>query len=375
MLPRRALTASQRTRRSSCRHRIGDASARVPPRPLTTCGSACHRGRGPSRPGAEGGGFRTSFLSAHRLDALALRHEEGSDGRQGDEPRHRCVARTGVAGGETRFQVFARLHRPDRHGSASRSRRRPRADGLSWCRWTSRLPAPTGMSVSAHEMYGIGFDGHPDLRNIYLPATSRATRCARTSRCWPAWSSRGPASSTSSRCPAGRGRRRVGRLVTIISDRHQLVYIACAGRRRPLNVELETEGMTLNIGPQHPATHGTLRIIARSMASRSSGLTRSAGYMHRGYEKLTEVRTFPQVTTLINRIDWLGSFANEVPVHPCRREADGDRGATARPVHPHDPLRDAPDRQRLAFPRRPRRADGRVTPVFLPSATASTSST
>jgi len=35
--------------------------------------------------------------------------------------------------------------------------------------------------------------------------------------------------------------------------------------------------------------------------------------MHRGYEKLTEVRTFPQVTSLINRIDWLGSFANEVP--------------------------------------------------------------
>ena len=35
--------------------------------------------------------------------------------------------------------------------------------------------------------------------------------------------------------------------------------------------------------------------------------------MHRGYEKLAEVRTFPQVTTLINRIDWLGSFANEVP--------------------------------------------------------------
>ena len=37
------------------------------------------------------------------------------------------------------------------------------------------------------------------------------------------------------------------------------------------------------------------------------------GYMHRGYEKLTEVRTYPQVTTLVNRIDWLGSFANEVP--------------------------------------------------------------
>jgi NADH-quinone oxidoreductase subunit D len=37
------------------------------------------------------------------------------------------------------------------------------------------------------------------------------------------------------------------------------------------------------------------------------------GYMHRGYEKLSEYRTYPQITTLINRIDWLSSFANEVP--------------------------------------------------------------
>jgi NADH-quinone oxidoreductase subunit D len=35
--------------------------------------------------------------------------------------------------------------------------------------------------------------------------------------------------------------------------------------------------------------------------------------MHRGYEKLTEVRSYPQINTLVNRIDWLGSFANEVP--------------------------------------------------------------
>jgi NADH-quinone oxidoreductase subunit D len=37
------------------------------------------------------------------------------------------------------------------------------------------------------------------------------------------------------------------------------------------------------------------------------------GYMHRGYEKLVEVRTYPQITTLVNRIDWLSSFANEIP--------------------------------------------------------------
>jgi len=101
--------------------------------------------------------------------------------------------------------------------------------------------------------------------------------------------------------------------VTDLADRQKLAYIAAQAADARLNVELETEGMTLNIGPQHPATHGTLRIIVRLDGEQVVWAEPSAGYMHRGYEKLTEVRTFPQVTALINRIDWLGSFANEVP--------------------------------------------------------------
>ena len=101
--------------------------------------------------------------------------------------------------------------------------------------------------------------------------------------------------------------------MTIIGDRQQLAYIASQAADARVNVELETEGMTLNIGPQHPATHGTLRIIARLDGEQVIWAEPSAGYMHRGYEKLTEVRTYPQVTALVNRIDWLGSFANEVP--------------------------------------------------------------
>ncbi len=98
-----------------------------------------------------------------------------------------------------------------------------------------------------------------------------------------------------------------------VADRQKLSYIAAQAADARLNVELETEGMTLNIGPQHPATHGTLRIIVRLDGEQVIWAEPSAGYMHRGYEKLTEVRTFPQVTALVNRIDWLGSFANEVP--------------------------------------------------------------
>jgi NADH-quinone oxidoreductase subunit D len=101
--------------------------------------------------------------------------------------------------------------------------------------------------------------------------------------------------------------------MTDIADRQKLSYIAAQAADARLNVELETEGMTLNIGPQHPATHGTLRIIVRLDGEQVVWADPSIGYMHRGYEKLVEVRTFPQITALINRIDWLGSFANEVP--------------------------------------------------------------
>ena len=102
-------------------------------------------------------------------------------------------------------------------------------------------------------------------------------------------------------------------MTDLLSERQQLSYIAAQAADARLNVELETEGMTLNIGPQHPATHGTLRIIVRLDGEQVVWAEPSCGYMHRGYEKLTEVRTYPQVTTLVNRIDWLGSFANEVP--------------------------------------------------------------
>ncbi len=71
--------------------------------------------------------------------------------------------------------------------------------------------------------------------------------------------------------------------------------------------------MILNLGPQHPATHGTLRLVVRLDGERVVAADPVIGYMHRGYEKLTEFRTYPQITTLINRIDWLSSFANEVP--------------------------------------------------------------
>jgi NADH-quinone oxidoreductase subunit D len=101
--------------------------------------------------------------------------------------------------------------------------------------------------------------------------------------------------------------------VTTVSDYQKAAFVAGTAADARVRVELETEGMTLNIGPQHPATHGTLRIVVRLDGEQVVWADPVPGYMHRGYEKLCEVRDYAQVTTLINRIDWLGSFANEVP--------------------------------------------------------------
>jgi len=102
--------------------------------------------------------------------------------------------------------------------------------------------------------------------------------------------------------------------MTAVTDRQKLAYANAQAADGRVNLEFQTEeGMTLNLGPQHPATHGTLRIVVKLDGEQVLSCEPVMGYMHRGYEKLTEVRNYPQVTTLINRIDWLGSFANEVP--------------------------------------------------------------
>lgn len=72
--------------------------------------------------------------------------------------------------------------------------------------------------------------------------------------------------------------------------------------------------MVLNIGPQHPATHGVLRLRVVLDGERLLHADPVVGYMHRGAEKLFEVRDYRQITVLANRHDWLSAFGNELGV-------------------------------------------------------------
>ncbi|GAB3677697.1 NADH-quinone oxidoreductase subunit D [Angustibacter aerolatus] len=77
---------------------------------------------------------------------------------------------------------------------------------------------------------------------------------------------------------------------------------------------LATADMVLNIGPQHPATHGVLRLRVVLDGERIVRADPVIGYMHRGAEKLFEVRDYRQILVLANRHDWLSAFSNELGV-------------------------------------------------------------
>jgi NADH-quinone oxidoreductase subunit D len=76
--------------------------------------------------------------------------------------------------------------------------------------------------------------------------------------------------------------------------------------------EFQTEDMILNIGPQHPATHGVLRIVIELDGEVIKRAEPVIGYMHRGAEKLAEFRDARQTLVLMNRHDWLSAFNNEL---------------------------------------------------------------
>lgn len=71
-----------------------------------------------------------------------------------------------------------------------------------------------------------------------------------------------------------------------------------------------TEEMLLNMGPQHPSTHGVLRLVLQLDGEKVIKATPHVGYLHRGIEKLSESRLYNQVIPLTDRFDYVASMTN-----------------------------------------------------------------
>ena len=73
---------------------------------------------------------------------------------------------------------------------------------------------------------------------------------------------------------------------------------------------LRTEPMTVNVGPQHPSTHGVFRVRVTFDGEEIVEVEPVFGYLHRGTEKLAEERNYVQVVTLTDRLDYTSSMIN-----------------------------------------------------------------
>jgi NADH-quinone oxidoreductase subunit D len=69
---------------------------------------------------------------------------------------------------------------------------------------------------------------------------------------------------------------------------------------------------TLNFGPQHPATHTTLRLILKLDGETIVGAVPDIGYLHSGFEKLGEDLDFNQYVTIVDRMNYISPVANEL---------------------------------------------------------------
>ncbi len=76
---------------------------------------------------------------------------------------------------------------------------------------------------------------------------------------------------------------------------------------------VQAERMRVNVGPQHPSTHGVLRLEVELEGEIVTDVIPHVGYLHRCFEKHCEVMTYPQVTPYIDRLDYISSMNNEWP--------------------------------------------------------------
>ncbi|GAC1356843.1 MAG: NADH dehydrogenase (quinone) subunit D [Herpetosiphon sp.] len=114
-------------------------------------------------------------------------------------------------------------------------------------------------------------------------------------------------STTESVFPGGQDVARVSRTITIPSPR-QIVQ----SNLQRVQQSPGEESMVLNMGPQHPSTHGVLRLVVELSGETVVQLAPDVGYLHTGIEKTMESKNYQKAVTLTDRTDYLGPMINNL---------------------------------------------------------------
>jgi len=156
-----------------------------------------------------------------------------------------------------------------------------------------------------YDYYGIAFTGHPDMRRLYLRDD------------WVGYPLRKDFDESEEINPL-----RMNNEIAV--DTTTTLEIDEQGRTvERVKQIFEDDEYVINIGPQHPATHGVLRFRVSLEGEIIKKLDVHCGYIHRGVEKMCESLTYPQTLALTDRLDYLGAMQNRHALCRCIEGALG----------------------------------------------------
>lgn len=155
-----------------------------------------------------------------------------------------------------------------------------------------------------YDFYGIIFTGHPDMRRIFLRED------------WVGFPMRKD-DETEKNNPL----RMTNEPLADVTTSYTLNADGTVTEEE--NKIFEEDEYVVNIGPQHPSTHGVLHFRVSLDGERIRKIDPVLGYIHRGVEKISESLTYPQTLALTDRLDYLGAMQNRHALCMCIEQAMG----------------------------------------------------
>lgn len=155
-----------------------------------------------------------------------------------------------------------------------------------------------------YDFYGIVFTNHPDMRRLFM----REDWVGFPFRKDDATEENNPLRMTNEPLSDFTTEYRLGEDGHVEKVEHRI---------------WDKDDYVVNIGPQHPSTHGVLHFRVALEGERITKIDPHLGYIHRGVEKISEQMTYPQTLALTDRLDYLGAMQNRHALCMCIEQAMG----------------------------------------------------